>query len=529
MLSFTESLFIYLQSGFPVIAVETVELDRAAKEIEKVVQDFNKWLPTASNADEYLLTNGLLCYRWNPHSGWSLGAETIEGTAMVQAALDYILSPTSKPAVYLMDNFHLQWNDALRKPIYLAQIRKIFNIGKQLNKHLIFLSPTPDIPSEIRDLTVVIEFKLPTKSDIFNFIKAEVTEKGCTIKAKDIEEASEAASGMTLNETENALSVALALSAGKRIKKETIFEEKAKSVKRSGLLEIIPTEYGLEAVGGLANLKIWASKIGKAFNDRAKAEKYGLPMPKGCLCTGVSGSGKSLLAKALAKEFNVPLFRLDVGKLFGSLVGSTEANTREFFKLAEALAPCTILVDEIEKVFAGLESSGASDSGVTSRLIGSFLYFMQEKTIPAYFVATANSVTSLPPEMLRAGRWDKLWFVDLPNQQERIEIFKIHIEKTKRRADSFYPLDRLATASENFTGAEIENVIKTAMFNAFYEGREYTTNDILDAIKVVVPIFKLKKEEIASLRAWAKDRAETANAAISMPTLKSKRAVYLQK
>jgi len=529
MLPFNKSMFIYLQSGFPLIAVETTEIDRAAAAIEQIVTDFNAWLPSATKVDAYLLNNGLEVYRWNAYTGFECGGKVVDGTVTVSDAFEYILSPTSKPAVYLMDDFHLQFADRLRLPMYISQIRKIFSLGKQVNKHLIFISPIPELPIEIRDLVVIIEFKLPSKQELIDFIKNETEEKGCSIKLKEIEQAAEAASSMTINETENAVSVALALSSGKAVSKDIIFNEKIQAVKRSGLLEIVKTDYGLEAVGGLQHLKDEIMEVGKAFTERKKAEQYGLPMPKGCLVIGASGCGKSLIAKVIAKEFKIPLFRLDVGRLFGGIVGKSESNTREVFKLIEALAPCVVLFDEIEKMFAGLHSSG--DSGVASRMIGNFLYFMQEKTVPAYFVATANNIDVLPPELLRAGRWDAVWFVDLPSLSERSEIFRIHIEQTKRKSHAYAPLDELAAISEHFTGAEIENAIKIAMFKAFYKSVEYTKEHIISAIKETVPLYNLKKEEIVALRTWAKDRAKRANADVEIikPVKKTKRNILLNK
>ncbi|MCS7232012.1 MAG: AAA family ATPase [Elusimicrobiota bacterium] len=510
--NFKQTLLTYLKCNFPLIYIETIEIDRVIKEILDVVNEFNLWLPSCETAPKSLKLKGLSVLKWDIHSGLvNLKTnEELKNTAYPVNMFEYILKDDSPSGVYIIEHFHLNMDEP-RMALHVALLRKMFNKCKTKNKHLLFISPIPKIPIEIRDLFAVVEFKLPNYKERFDFIQQEVLARNCKISKHEIEQASEISAGMTLNEIENALSVALVLSKGKHINPQIIANEKTKSVKRSGLLEIMEVDYGLEAVGGLSRFKEWAMKVAKVFKNLRQAIKYKLPIPKGCLIFGVSGTGKSLLAKAIAKEFGVPLYRADVGRLYSSLVGETESNTRELFKLIEALAPCVVLFDEIEKLFSGLESSSASDSGTTARLIGNFLYFMQEKTVPAYFVATANNVENIAPELLRAGRWDEIWFVDLPSFEERIEIFKIHIQKTGRDLKKFPNIEILALETDKYTGAEIENIVKSAMFNAFYENRDFTQEDLLKAIKEVKPISKFKEEQVEYLRNWALYRAKRAN------------------
>lgn len=513
-MSFKEELFTYLKCNFPLIYIETVEIDRVAIEIENSIKEFNKWLATRDNISKRLKLKGLSVFRWNNFSGLKEikdeGEEPIKNTNHPTGLFEFIIRDTSPSGVYIIDNFHLHWDDG-RLSTYISVLREIYNSCKALNKHLLFVSPNLSIPQEIRDLFTVIEYKLPDYKDRFKFIQEQVKEMGCRVPSKEIEKATEISAGMTLNEIESAISIALSKSNGKHIHYEVISNEKIKSVKRSGLLEVINIDYGFDAVGGLDNFKNWAIKVAKVFKNLRKAIEYKMPMPKGCLIFGISGTGKSLLAKALAREFETPLYRADIGRLFGSLVGETESKTRELFKLIEALAPCVVLFDEIEKLFSGLESSSSSDSGTTARLIGSFLYFMQEKNIPAYFVATANNVEVLAPELLRAGRWDEIWFVDLPSLEERIDIFKIHIQKTGRDLNKYKNIEKFAVDTEGYTGAEIENIIKTAMFDAFYLDRDYNDNDIAKAIKETKPLSKIKSESIEYLRKWSTTRAKRAN------------------
>ena len=280
-----------------------------------------------------------------------------------------------------------------------------------------------------------------------------------------------------------------------------IAREKANTLKRSGLLEVIPATTGLEDIGGLLNLKEWLHGRTGAFQSRAK--DYGLPAPKGLLIVGLPGTGKSLTAKATASAFGLPLLRLDMGRVFGGVVGQSESNLRSVIATAEAIAPCVLWIDEIEKGFSGSKSSGSTDGGTSSRVFGSFLSWMQEKEKPVFVVATANDVSQLPPEFLRKGRFDEMFFVDLPAETERTQIWEIVIRRHDRNPGVFDTVS-LAKESEQFTGAEIEAVFVDALHEAFAAEREPTEQDITAAMAHTVPLAKLMDGRIASLRQWAK-------------------------
>jgi SpoVK/Ycf46/Vps4 family AAA+-type ATPase len=255
-------------------------------------------------------------------------------------------------------------------------------------------------------------------------------------------------------------------------------------------------------------LKDWLNKRAAAFTQEARA--FGLPAPKGILMLGVQGCGKSLCAKAVSNQWQLPLLRFDMGRMFGSLVGSSEENVRRAISVAESVAPAILWVDEIDKAFAGSQGSGATDGGTTARVFGTFLTWLSEKTAPVFVVATANDISQLPPELLRKGRLDEIFFVDLPGEEERAEIFRIHIHRHQRPVEQF-DLAALAAASKDFSGAEIEEAINSALYDAFYEQRDITTGSVLAALAQTVPLAKTMDEQINRLRNWAEGRARNAS------------------
>jgi SpoVK/Ycf46/Vps4 family AAA+-type ATPase len=261
-------------------------------------------------------------------------------------------------------------------------------------------------------------------------------------------------------------------------------------------------------VGGLAGLKDWLRKRALAFSDQARA--FGLPAPKGMLLLGVQGCGKSLCAKAVASQWQLPLLRFDMGRMFGSLVGSSEENARRAISVAESVAPAILWVDEIDKAFAGLSSSGATDAGTTARVFGTFLTWLAEKTAAVFVVATANDISHLPPELLRKGRLDEIFFVDLPAAEERAEIFRIHLARRGRDPEQF-DLAALAAQSEGYSGAEIEQAVISGLFEAFAQKSELTPGHVREALRQAVPLSKTMSEQITALRQWAEGRARNAS------------------
>ncbi|MEK7486279.1 MAG: AAA family ATPase, partial [Planctomycetota bacterium] len=260
-------------------------------------------------------------------------------------------------------------------------------------------------------------------------------------------------------------------------------------------------------VGGLDGLKIWLEKRVLAFTERAR--KFDLPYPKGVLLVGIQGCGKSLCAKAVSSLWNMPLLRFDMGKIFSGYVGSSEENVRRAINVAESIAPVVLWADEIDKAFSGSQSSGSTDGGTSARVMSTFLTWLSEKTKPVFVIATANDISQLPPELLRKGRLDEIFFVDLPNEEERRHIFKIHIEKRHREAKHF-DIQQLAKLSEGFSGAEIEQAVISALYDVFYLDRPLKTEDILNSLQETVPLSKTMHENILALRAWADGRARYA-------------------
>ncbi|HSN66085.1 MAG TPA: AAA family ATPase, partial [Fusibacter sp.] len=268
----------------------------------------------------------------------------------------------------------------------------------------------------------------------------------------------------------------------------------------TGILEFIPHQSGLESVGGLENLKSWVKMRSHSFSD--KAREYGLPSPKGLLLAGIQGTGKSLSAKTIAAEWKLPLLRLDVGRLFGGIVGESESRVRQVIKLAEAIAPVILFIDEIDKAFANITSGGDGDSGTSQRVFGTLLTWMQEKTAPVFVVMTANRPEVLPAELIRKGRIDEIFWVDLPSQTEREQIFQVHLKRVRSDRKNF-DFNFLASRSKDFSGAEIEQVIYEGMQQGFSRGEEFCQGDLLDSIADCVPLAQIAQPQIEALKGWA--------------------------
>lgn len=518
-LSFEEAFQTYLKSGFPIIVIPTKEVDRATAALVELTKSWNQRLPKMRlpQDKEHLKIDGYDCMTWDCVNGWRsvTDKKIVIGNTNKQphAGLQWLIGDQPRAGTYIMQNAHMFFADTYTLPELVQYFREQFEAGKIHNRHLFLVGDSSDLPTELQPMTVVIDYPLPSREELEVFVSDCVESQGIDLQEKVIKHAADAATGMTTHEVESAVCVAIVHSKGTDIDKDIVFSEKAKAVKRSGLLEHIPTDTSLDQIGGLENFKGWLKKVEAPFRDMAAAREYGLPSPKGCLVAGISGTGKSAAAKATAKLFGVPLFRLDIGRVFGGLVGETERKTRQLIQLMEAVAPCVVLIDEVEKALAGLGSSDQTDSGVTARLMSNLLYWLQEKTAPVYIMATANEVGKLPPEMLRKGRFDELWFVDLPSQAEREAILKIHIEKVGRDIKKFKGFEKLAgSPTLGYTGAELEAVVKQAMFDAFSDGqREFTLKDIEGAIAQTVPLIKTKAKEIEELRKWANNKARQAN------------------
>lgn len=401
----------------------------------------------------------------------------------------------------LLEDFHPDLSED--KPRIIRTLRNIA-LSHQKNKTLILSQPFLHLPKELEKEVHVMELPYPDVKDIKAIYK-KVCEEYKIEEQEPDSELIDAALGLTIMEAEKAFS--LAYIENQSLTKEEVtlvIKEKENVIKKSGYLEYYHPKETMTDVGGLNILKDWLTKRGRGF-DKSAAD-FGLTTPRGILLLGIPGTGKSLTAKAIGNEWHFPLLRLDMGKIFGGIVGESERNIREALKIAEAIAPSILWIDEIEKGMSGISSSGGSDGGTTARVLGTFLTWMQEKSKPVFVVATANDISQLPPELLRKGRVDEIFFVDLPSEKERAEILKIHIEKKKRKAKDF-DLTEIAQKSKGFSGAELAEAVNEALFQAYNNEEEVTTTHIIDAIQKTFPLSRTMHETIDKMRKWAKSRA----------------------
>lgn len=366
---------------------------------------------------------------------------------------------------------------------------------------IIIVSSVRKIPKELEPYVVILEVDYLNTEEIreiiSEFIEANEVDM---IREELLDEMAIAFKGLSQFEIENILALAYA-DDGELTRKDLalIFEQKQQMIMKSGILEMIPLKESLEDIGGLDNLKKWLTKKAKVLKNIEKAQQFGVDVPKGVLIAGVPGCGKSLNAKAAAKLFEIPLLRLDMGRLMGKYVGESEANMRKAIALAEAIAPCVLWVDELEKAFAGIGGTGGG-ADITTRLFGNFLTWMQEKKSAAFVVATANDITKLPPELLRKGRFDEIFYVGLPNDKERKKIFEIHISKRRKQDLADINLDLLISKTKGYSGADIEGVVKESIENVYSEGKEkLTTEDIMEAIRNTHSLSEIMKEPLKKM------------------------------
>jgi SpoVK/Ycf46/Vps4 family AAA+-type ATPase len=377
------------------------------------------------------------------------------------------------------------------------------------------MSPVQQVPIELEKEVVVLDFQLPDMAELNKVLTAHQEQnRGRRLTTEAREKLLRAALGLTKDEAEKVYRKAQ-VTTGRLTEDEVdiVLSEKKQLIRRNGILEYIEEDETIDAVGGLEELKTWLTQRSNAFTERAR--EYGLPQPKGMLILGVPGCGKSLIAKTTSRLWGLPILRLDMGRVYdGSMVGRSEANLRNALKTAESISPTILFIDELDKSFAGSGGSGDSDGGTSNRIFGSFLTWMQEKKSPVFVMATANRVERLPGEFLRKGRFDEIFFVDLPTPEERQDIFGIHL--TKRREEiARFDLEQLAKMSDGFSGAEIEQAIVAAMYEAFAQDREFTQLDIIAALKSTLPLSRTMQEQVTALRDWARQRARPAASSVA--------------
>jgi len=477
----------------PVVYLVTWEEARASSALRRIAESLGKSI-----------------YFWSCSQGFEGDKLHVSDAENPLVALGYAAESPER-AIFVFRDLHPYLKD-------FHVVRRLRDIVAELRrsyKTLVLLSPELRVPLELEKDVTVIDFPLPDVQELKELLRRFLQRAGnhagvqVDLSEELIERVAQSATGMTVTEAESAF--AKVLVRDRRFSEEdlpTIIAEKKQIVRKSGILEYHDLSETMTDVGGLEGLKEWLKVRQLAFSE--KAREYGLPFPRGLLLIGVQGCGKSLTAKAVGGLWKLPILRLDVGRIFSMHVGESERNMRAAIATATTLSPCILWVDEIEKSFSGTGSSNLLDAGVTQRVFGTFITWLQEKKEPVFVIATANRVDQLPPELLRRGRFDEIFFIDLPGVDERAEIYRIHILKRGRQPGNF-DVEELARRSRGLSGAEIEQTVISALYRAFPEGRDVRTEDILACITETVPLATLAREHIDGLREWAKARARRAS------------------
>ena len=481
-MNFNDELTLLLKARYPIIYINTIEEDR----VEYVIR---KNIKTSLNRS---------IYSWDFVDGYTNNPNNEGfGKRNPLQALELVERLTSEtPALFLLKDFNRFLSD-------VAISRKLKNISRILKlqpKTIVIICSELTIPGELKDLITILNFNLPIESEINQELNRLIVSLNIEIDSELLEKLTRACQGLSLERIRRVLSKIIA--SYKTIDESSIdilLSEKKQIISQTQILEYSSANENIKNIGGVANLKDWLTKRKTSFS--IQASNYGLPTPRGLLLIGIQGTGKSLTAKAIATEWQLPLLKLDVGKLFGGIVGESESRLRQMIEVSETLSPCILWIDEIDKAFNSGESQG--DSGTSSRVLGTFLSWLSEKTKPVFVVATANNVDLLPLELIRKGRFDEIFFLDLPKKQERAQIFEIHIKEFRPKTWDVFDYLKLAKLSESFSGAEIRQSIIESMYEAFYEKREFTTEDICSSLKELIPLAQLENKQTLKLQSWA--------------------------
>ena len=491
-----------LKAFYPVLYLTSFEYERTKQKVRTAVADVS--------------THNHI-YEWNCVEGLKLvdkdSRKEIENMEEPEELLKYILSISDRSYkdVFILEDF----NNYIEETKIKHLMRVIADKARFTNTHVIIVSASYKLPTELEKyvtvLNIPLPISLPSRYDLDKTLQQVERDTKIVLSSEQRNRLIDAALGMTSMEADLAFCLAAVKDNLGKNSPYIVSAEKEQIIRKSGILDYFPKNESLKDVGGMDELKDWLQKRQMAYEKNAR--DWGLQEPKGLLLLGVPGCGKSLTAKSIASFWNMPLLRLDIGKVYQGLVGSSEDNIRKAIMTAEAVAPCVLWIDEIEKGLSGVQSSGATDGGVTSRIFSTILTWMQEKNTPVFVVATANNINLLPPELLRKGRFDEIFFVDLPTKEERKNIFSIHLLK-KGQDPSNFALEKLSEKVDGFNGAEIEECIKEAMFEAYIQNPQtpiLQTKHIIDAIEATVPLSQTMKEQITNLREWAKTRAKNAS------------------
>ncbi|MEL7331521.1 MAG: AAA family ATPase [Cyanobacteria bacterium J06560_2] len=481
-MSFREELSLLVRSRYPLIYIPTREEERAESAIAACAED----LGGTRSVYTWDYVDG---YQGNPTDNGFGRRNPLQALELIEKV------PASAAAIFVLRDYHRFLED-------IAISRKLRNLLKLLKsqpKNIVILAAELTIPSELSNIITVLEFPLPDAGEIRTEVERLLGATNSRLSPRDTDELVRSCQGLALERIRRVL--ARGIAAHGTFEPEDInliLEEKQQTIRQTQILEFYPASEKISDIGGLDSLKDWLIKRGGAFSERAR--QYGLPHPRGLMLVGIQGTGKSLTAKAIAHHWHLPLLRLDVGRLFGGLVGESESRTRQMIQLAEALAPCILWIDEIDKAFAGFDGRG--DSGTTSRVFGTFITWLAEKASPVFVVATANNIQALPPEMLRRGRFDEIFFVGLPSQAEREAIFSVHLSRLRPHNLSSYDLQRLAYETPDFSGAEIEQSLIEAMHIGFSQNRDFTNDDVLEAVSQIIPLARTAQQQIEALQDW---------------------------
>lgn len=481
-MTFTKDFKLLLKARYSILYVSTTEEERLEYTIRSCIKESsNRSIYTWDFIDGYV---------GNPSDNGFASRNPLQALEIVEK-----LTPEN-PAIIILRDFHLFLTD-------ISIARKLKNLtrtSRNQSKTIVIVAPEINIPDALKEFITVIEFKLPYPGEIKRELIRVQESLGFILPEISQDILVRSCQGLSLERIRKVLSKIIATYKEINIESlDLIFTEKKQIISQTKILEFCTVTETMSDVGGLKNLKDWLKKRSGALSK--KAEGYGLPCPKGLFLIGIQGTGKSLTAKVIANEWGLPLLRLDVGKLFGGIVGESESKMRQMIQLSEAIAPCVLWIDEIDKAFGGLDNKG--DSGTTSRVLATFITWLSEKTSSVFVVATANNVNVLPPEIIRKGRFDEIFFIGLPNKIERKLIFKVHLNRVRPKSCHKFDLELLSELTKNFSGAEIEETIIEAMHTGFSENREFNLNDLVISIQNSIPLAQTSQEQISFLEEWA--------------------------
>ena len=481
-MSFSKELNLLLKARYPVLYISTFEEDRVEYTIRKAIKSTsNKAIYTWDFVEGY---------KTNPNNPRFAAKNPLQALELVEKLT------ADTPAIFILKDFNKFLNDISIS----RKLRNLVRILKTQPKSLIIVATELDIPKELSDLITVLEFTLPTSNEIKKELLRLFESLNNDIDPKFLEILIRACQGLSIEKIRRALSKSIAQYG--TINNATInliLIEKRQIISQTEILKFQDTTSQFIDIGGLETLKKWLATRKESFSEKAKI--YGLPAPRGLLLAGIQGTGKSLTAKAIANEWQLPLLRLDIGRLFGGIVGESESRVRQMIQLSEALAPCVLWIDEIDKAFS--EQTKGGDSGTTNRVLGTFITWLSEKKSQVFIVATANNLSVLPLEIIRKGRFDEIFFVGLPLLEERKQIFEVFLKRLRPTQLNSFNLTLLSKKSEGFSGAEIEQAIIEGMLIAFNEKREFTTEDILIGLSQIIPLSQIEPERTKQLQDWA--------------------------